>query len=429
MGFTHIRRAAAALVAVAATAACTVHSTEVPALTGPSQLALTLKVTATPDSITQDGGSQSSVKITAIGPDGKTISGLPIRVDMAVGGVPQDFGTLSARTLVTGNDGTATTVFTAPAAPPNGNFGTCNALPGTCVTIVATPTSNNFSTANPQGVDIRLVPPGVILPPAGTPTAAFSVTPTPVQMNVPATFDASASTPGANATTLTYDWTFGDGATASGKTVTHSFTSVGTFVVTLTVTNERGLSASASQSVAVATSPSPTGDFVVSPVPQVAGDLTTFNASGVRPAAGRTIVSYNWNFGDNTGNASGVVVTHVFPLPGTFVTVLTATDDAGQSIVITKSITVTNGVVARFTATAAPSPPNTAHSMNFDGSSSTSSGAASVQTWDWTLGDGTTASGQTVFHTYAAAGTVIVRLTVTDNLGRTATTTQSVTVP
>ena len=66
----------------------------------------------------------------------------------------------------------------------------------------------------------------------------------------------------------------------------------------------------------------------------------------------------------------GIVVTHVFPLPGTFVTVLTATDDAGQSIVITKSITVTTGVLASFTATAAPSPPNTAHSMNFDGSNS-----------------------------------------------------------
>src|SRR5690349_8633412 len=100
MGLTYIRRTAAALVAVAATAACTVHSTDVPSLAGPSELALTLKVTATPDSITQDGGSQSSVKVTAIGPDGKPISGLPVRVDMVVGGVPQDFGTLAARTLV-----------------------------------------------------------------------------------------------------------------------------------------------------------------------------------------------------------------------------------------------------------------------------------------------------------------------------------------
>src|SRR5439155_13567277 len=113
MGFAYIRRAAAAL-AIVATAGCTIHSTDAPPLTGPSELALTLRVTATPDSIAQDGGSQSSVKVTAIGPDGKPVSGLPIRLDMVVGGVPQDFGALSARTLVTGNDGTATTVFTAP---------------------------------------------------------------------------------------------------------------------------------------------------------------------------------------------------------------------------------------------------------------------------------------------------------------------------
>ena len=429
MGLTYIRRAAAALVAVAATAACTVHSTEVPSLAGPSELALTLKVTATPDSITQDGGSQSSVKVTAIGPDGKPISGLPVRVDMVVGGVPQDFGTLAARTLVTGNDGSVTTVFTAPAAPPNGQFGSCNGLPGTCVTIVAAATGSNFTTTNPQSATIRLVPPGVIVPPAGTPTAAFTVTPTPVQMNVPATFDASASTPGANATTLTYDWTFGDGATASGKTVTHAFTTIGNFVVTLTVTNERGLSASTTQSVAVAASAPPTGDFVVSPVPQVAGDPVTFNASGVRAAAGRTIVNYSWNFGDNTGTASGVVVIHIFPTAGTFVTVLTATDDAGQSVVVTKSITVTNGVLASFTATTAPSPPNIAHTMNFDGTASSSTGGQSITSYTWTFGDGTSASGPTTQHTYAAGGTFTVHLTVTDSAGRTATATQNVTVP
>jgi len=428
MGFRYIRRAAAALAAIA-TVGCTVHSTDVPALAGPSQLALTLRVTATPDSITQDGGSQSSVKVVAFGPDGKPVSGVAVRVDMVVGGQPQDFGTLAARTLVTGNDGTATTVFTAPAAPPNGQFGTCAGLPGTCVQIVASATSSNFDTANPQSATIRLIPPGVIVPPAGTPTASFTVTPTPVQMNVQTTFDASASTPGTNATSLTYAWTFGDGATTSGKTVTHAYTTIGTFVVTLTVTNERGLSASAAQNVTVTASAAPTGDFVVTPIPVVAGDLVSFNAAGVRAAAGRTIASYNWNFGDNTAGASGVVVTHTFANAGTFVTVLTATDDAGQSIVINKTITVTNGVLASFTTTVAPSPPNVAHRINFDGSGSTSTGNASIQTWDWTLGDGTTASGQIVGHTYPAAGTFTVRLTVTDSIGRTATTTQNVTVP
>jgi len=111
--------------------------------------------------------------------------------------------------------------------------------------------------------------------------------------------------------------------------------------------------------------------------------------------------------------------------------VLTATDDAGQSIVITKSITVTNGVSAAFTATAAPTPPNIAHTMNFDASASQSSGGASIATFAWTFGDNTSSaasSSATVQHTYAAAGTYIVRLTVTDSAGRTASSTLSVTV-
>ena len=433
MVLTTFRRALVAA-AVLAAAGCTVHSKETPALTGPSGLALTLRVTATPDSISQDGGSQSSIRVTAFGPDGRALSGVAIRLDMFQNGVAQDFGTLSARTVVTGNDGSATAVFTAPPAPPNGIFAPCpsSVLPGTCVTIVATATGTDLTASNPEGVVIRLTPPGVILPPPGAPTASFTVTPTPVQMNVQATFDASASTPGANATSLTYAWTFGDGATATGRTVTHAFTTVGTFVVTLTVTNDRGLSASATQSITVAASPSPTGDFVVSPVPQVAGDPVTFNATGVRPSAGRTIVSYNWNFGDNTGNASGVVVTHIFPTAGTFVTVLTVTDDAGQVIVITKTITVTNGVLASFTASSAPSPPNVAHTVNFDASGSTTTGGASISTYAWTFGDGTSLAANasaTTQHTYAAAGSFIVRLTVTDSAGRTATVTQNVTAP
>src|SRR5437867_4346246 len=118
------RRALVVAAAVAATTACTIHDTQTPGLTGPSALAVTLRVTAIPDSIAQDGGSQSSVKVTAIGPDGRPVSGLPVRMDMIVGGVPQDFGTLSARTIVTASDGTASVVFTAPPRPSSGLFGT-----------------------------------------------------------------------------------------------------------------------------------------------------------------------------------------------------------------------------------------------------------------------------------------------------------------
>src|SRR5258706_13762794 len=114
MSFTYLRRAAIALALLTASG-CTVKSTEPPPLTGPSGLALTLRVNAVPDAINQDGGSQSSVRVTAIGPDGKGMASLPLRLDMVVNGSAQDYGTLSARSIVTNGEGGATAVDTAPA--------------------------------------------------------------------------------------------------------------------------------------------------------------------------------------------------------------------------------------------------------------------------------------------------------------------------
>src|SRR5437660_496466 len=48
------------LAALAMSAACTVHRTETPQLTGPSAMATDITLTATPDTLTQDGASQAS---------------------------------------------------------------------------------------------------------------------------------------------------------------------------------------------------------------------------------------------------------------------------------------------------------------------------------------------------------------------------------
>jgi PKD repeat protein len=52
----------------------------------------------------------------------------------------------------------------------------------------------------------------------------------------------------------------------------------------------------------------------------------------------------------------------------------------------------------------------------------------SIASYAWTFGDGGTGTGVTASHTYAAAGTYSIKLTVTDNKGVTASTTKSVTV-
>lgn len=174
-------------------AACTVQQASQPSLTGPSDAATSLSVTATPDTINQDGASKSTVIIAAHGPSGQAMAGLPVRVDMAVGGVAQDFGSLSARNLVTGPDGRVSVIYTAPPAPPPAAAGRINV-----VSIVATPVGNDALSVVSFGgssAEIRLTPIGVILPPADAPTPTFVISPTPVNLNVDAIFDASKSCP------------------------------------------------------------------------------------------------------------------------------------------------------------------------------------------------------------------------------------------
>ncbi len=188
-----VRRTLLAIALLSIGAACTVHQAATPPLAGPSDFALSLTVVATPDSISQDGGSQSSIRVTTRGPEGNHVAGVSLRVDMQVNGVAQDFGVLSARNIVTGSDGTASVVYTAPPGAPGGITGTCKSLPGTCVTIVATPVGTDFSAAVTRSAEIRLVPVGVILPPADTPTAQFTFAPSSPTAHSPVAFDASTS--------------------------------------------------------------------------------------------------------------------------------------------------------------------------------------------------------------------------------------------
>ena len=65
--------------------------------------------------------------------------------------------------------------------------------------------------------------------------------------------------------------------------------------------------------------------------------------------------------------------------------------------------------------------------VSVDGSAS-SDADGSVVSYAWDFGDGSTGSGRTAQHSYAAAGTYDVRLTVTDDKGATGTATKQVTV-
>ncbi len=237
--------AAALLAAVTAVSGCTTKKQDAPPLTGPSEFALSLAMTATPDTITQDGASQSVILIVARDSHSQPIANLSLRLEMSVNGVVvPEFGRLSTQNLVTGADGRATAVYTAPPAPPDLND------PEAIVRFIATPIGSNFDNQWSRFVSIRLVPPAVALVP-GAPFAEFTYTPASPRAGTVVQFDARLSSD-PDGFIVAYQWDYGDGELETGQTQNHDFTAAGTYPVTLTVTDNAGLKASRTRFIVVA---------------------------------------------------------------------------------------------------------------------------------------------------------------------------------
>ena len=306
-------------------AGCTVEKQEVPALGGPSELSTAISVSVTPDVLSQDGASQSLVTITARDANGQPLRSLSLRAEIAVNGILSDFGTLSARNVVTDANGRATFIYTAPAPPA------VAVDSGTVVQIQVIPSGNDFGNATPRFASIRLVPPGVIGAPNDL-VAIFTSTPNAPTEDATVLFDASNSVPANPSTTIvSYEWNFGDGDTASGRQVTHQF-DPGSHTVRLTIRDATNRTGTSSAVINVTPTADPTPTFVFSPNPARLNEPVHFDASTSIAATGHRIVSYTWNFGDGAvRTTSDPRTSYVYTIGRTYVVQLTVTDDTGKS--------------------------------------------------------------------------------------------------
>lgn len=326
--FTHI----SLLVTAVVTAGCTMANVDPPPLAGPSEMSLSLAIMANPDTLSLDGASQTLITVEARDVNGQLVPNVPLRVEILADGRVVDFGTISARTLVTGSNGRASFTFTAPSFV--GDVPTLQ--------LSVTPTGTDASAQIPRLVTVRLVPPGNI---GTSPTARFTFTPENPAAFTTVRFDGSASTGGLGAFITAYLWDFGDGTSGTGVAPTHQYTLPGTYQIKLTVTDSNGLTnTSEPQTVDVGAGEGPTAQFVFSPTTPAAGTKVFFNASTSTAGTGHRIVSYRWNFGDpfsSSNTASGSTASHTFSQAGTYVVVLTVTDEAGQVSRTSQEVTVT----------------------------------------------------------------------------------------
>ena len=421
-----MRTSKLALVAALATstlAACTVKDVDAPPLAGPSSLSRSIVMTADRDTLVQDGSQEAAIRLTALVQPGQS-ENVRLRAQVFVDGVAQDFGTLSNKNPIT-----PTTIFyRAPAAPL-----TAQGQVPTTVTIAVTPDdSGDFRAEVSRTIDLRLIPPGVILPSNPNLRADFTFSPIEPKVLDNVSFNASTST-NAGAACLeacTYSWNFGDGTTGTGLTTTHQFRAAREYQVVLTVTDNRGSTAQGIKTVPVAEgTPPEISSFTVSPTPATPNQTVFFNASTARPAPGRSIVSYSWNFGDGA-SGSGATTSHVYTGVGSFTVTLRVTDDAGSVTTVTQQLTISNAGGTTANMTVDPAAPRVGQNVVFNASSSTAGTGATIVSYKFNYGDGTeeVSSNPVQSHRYGAAGTVTATVEVTDSLGRTSTKVLTVTI-
>jgi len=137
------------------------------------------------------------------------------------------------------------------------------------------------------------------------------------------------------------------------------------------------------------------------------------------------IVSWHWDFGDNTtGNERNPL--HRYDDNGMYYVTLSIKDNDGNSATITKSINVTNvPPVAEFYHI--PVNPSDRDNVTFNASSSYDTDGIIVN-YTWNFGDNTTAYGVVAQHLYTDNGVYNVTLTIKDDDGAITNITKSITV-
>jgi PKD repeat protein len=199
---------------------------------------------------------------------------------------------------------------------------------------------------------------------------------------------------------ISFTWDFGDGTISNLSNPTHTYTSPGTYIVSLQINHGSicGLSYPNYQTITVE-GITPEFEILIDPCPphEVHFTDTISDAN-----------SWNWDFGD--GSSSNLQnPSHIYPTTNNYHVGLTITTPSGctRTYVGFNAVTFTD-FQPSFVTTYSPSgifPLN----VNF------SSSPSNASSWLWDFGDGSTSTQQNPSHSYQADGNYTVTLTAVVN--------------
>lgn len=199
----------------------------------------------------------------------------------------------------------------------------------------------------------------------------------------------------------TYTWEFGDGTTGSGATLSHLYSTVGTYTAVVTASN--GANIVTTTTPVTITDEALSGLSVTQDSPTPLGQLTTLTAT----VSSGSNVSYAWDFGDGTAG-SGASTPHLYPAIGTYTASVTVTNST--NIVTTSTVvTIVNPPITGLSITT-DSPTPLAHPTHLTATVASGGGIS----YTWSFGDGTFGSGEATAHTYPFVGSYTVIVTASN---------------
>ena len=222
---------------------------------------------------------------------------------------------------------------------------------------------------------------------------------------------------------------------SSSYTLTHTFSSSGTYNVTDNIINGTGV-ISFSPSVSEVVNADPTVSISSSHNPSDIGESVLFSSS---ISGGTSPYNYAWTIYDGTSTSDSSLTTsssssfsYTFSSTGSYLVYLTVTDATGYSV--STSITQTVDSALSISITPSHNPADNSQDITYD--TSVSGGSGTYTAYSYVLYDGTSTSdseltsgtASSFSYTYDSTGSYLLTYSVTDSNGYTASTSLTQTV-